>query len=239
MADGVGQGDIKYYWKSGLVQMPSIEKLGAMGDTFYDAHSTPLCAPLRCMLFSGNYAHRGQIPAGRWRHSLTSTWQMDRLTLPFRMLHLGQSTLYSPPYTYLDGTKITGTCKMDKVVGSLASIIDERDLAEDVIRIFTSDNGGAGGNVSSQHGHNSHGPFRAAKGDIYDGCTKVSMILRCKGNFPGANETRWNLVELQDLYATICELAGVDIPDRSARDSMSFAENMYDGKAPSPRKWQF
>jgi len=91
--------------------------------------------------------------------------------------------------------------------------------------------------VSSEHGHNSHGPFRGSKGDVYEGGTRVPMILRYKGHFP-ANETRWNLVGLQDLYATICELAGVEIPDRSARDSMSFADYIYDGKAPSPRQWQ-
>jgi len=153
---------------------------------------------------------------------------------------------HSPPYTYLDGTKIAGTYQsnhmdmlfeMDKVVGSLVSMIDERGLAEDTIIIFTSDNGGLESKGSSQYGHNSHGPFRGAKGDVYEGGTRVPMILRYKGNFP-AGETRWNLVGLQDLYATICELAGVDIPDRSARDSMSFAEYIYDGKAPSPRKWQ-
>ncbi len=66
MADDIGQGDIEYYWKSGLVQMPNIEKLGAMGVTFYDAHSTPLCAPSRYMLLSGNYAHRGKLEMGIW-----------------------------------------------------------------------------------------------------------------------------------------------------------------------------
>jgi len=127
--------------------------------------------------------------------------------------------------------------EMDKVVGSLVSMIDKRGIAEDTIIIFTSDNGGVRESDSSQYGHNSHGPFRGAKGDVYEGGTRVPMILRYKGNFP-ANDKRWNLVGLQDLYATICELAGVEIPDRSARDSWSFVEHIYDGKAPNPRKWQ-
>ena len=66
MVDDVGQGDIEYYWKSGLVQMPNIEKLGAMGVTFYYVHSAPLCAPSRPMLLSGNYPHRGQFKGGTW-----------------------------------------------------------------------------------------------------------------------------------------------------------------------------
>jgi len=56
----------------------------------------------------------------------------------------------------------------------------------------------------SQYGHNSHGPFHGAKGDVCEGGTRVPMILRYKGTFP-TNETRWNLVGLQDLYATICK----------------------------------
>jgi len=391
MADDVGQGDIEYYWKSGLVQMPNIEKLGAMGVTFYDAHSSPLCAPSRYMLLSGNYAHRGQWPGGTWgikgkqnqfiwyqksiaealkqggnystsmygkwhiggkipltkngslniTHMITArghdwkqaliggpqsigfeksfitsqgiqkhpysffrdgylttdvsdavwwekesysttsgtsiisrtgegdpTWDSTKYnqilvneTEAFLEEYLASGSTdpfftyvalgavhapYSPPYTYLDGTKIAGAYKsnhmdmlfeMDKVVGSLVSMIDERGLAEDTIIIFTSDNGGIRTRDSSQYGHNSHGPFRGAKGEVYEGGTRVPMILRYKGNFP-AGETRWNLVGLQDLYKTICELVGVDIPDRSARDSWSFAKHIYDGNAPNPRKWQ-
>ena len=66
LADDVGQGDIEYYWKSGLVQMPNIESLGRTGVTFYDVHSTPLCAPSRYILLSGNYAHLGQFKGGTW-----------------------------------------------------------------------------------------------------------------------------------------------------------------------------
>ncbi len=156
--------------------------------------------------------------------------------------HFPLPTPHSPPDTYIDGTKIVGTYKskhmdmlfdMDKVVGSLVSMIDDRNLAEDTIIIFTSDNGGIRESDSSQHGHNSHGPFRGAKGDVYEGGTRVPMILRYKGNFPAGGETRWKLVGLQDLlYATICELASVDISDRSAQDSISFAEYIHDGKAP-------
>lgn len=36
MVDDVGQGDIEYYWKSGLVQMPNIEMLGAQWHNWSD-----------------------------------------------------------------------------------------------------------------------------------------------------------------------------------------------------------
>ena len=66
LADDVGTGDIPVYWNSSLVDMPHLDRLASMGVTFKDAHSTPLCAPSRYMLLSGNYAHRGARPNGMW-----------------------------------------------------------------------------------------------------------------------------------------------------------------------------
>ena len=395
MADDVGQEDIDYNcWNSSLlVHMPNnINTLGKMGVTFYDSHSTPVCAPSRYMLLSGNYPHRGQKTGGTWnlhseqnqflsyqksiaealkqgsnyttsmygkwhiggkiplkengklnkRMKITSEdhdWTQPLIDGPqdigfdysfitnsgiqnqpysffrdgflttnvsdavwwnkksynttfgksiikrqgegdpewdssqynqilvneteaFLDDYLGNESStdpffayvalgavhgpHSPPNTYLDGTKVAGTYKsnhmdmlfeMDKAVGSLVNMIDEKGLAEDTIIIFTSDNGGIKADASSEHGHNSHGPFRGAKGTVYEGGNRVPMIFRYDGHFP-AGETRNKLVGLQDLYATICELTDVDFPNRSARDSLSFAEYIRDGNATSPRKWQ-
>ena len=66
MGDDVGTGDIPLYWDSSLVDMPNIQRLADMGVTFKDVHSTPLCAPSRYMLLSGNYAHRGKHMNGSW-----------------------------------------------------------------------------------------------------------------------------------------------------------------------------
>ncbi|GFH58135.1 hypothetical protein CTEN210_14611, partial [Chaetoceros tenuissimus] len=65
-ADDVGQGDIPAYFNSSLVHMPNIQKLSEEGVTFLNSHSTPLCAPSRYMLLSGNYQHRGNNANGAW-----------------------------------------------------------------------------------------------------------------------------------------------------------------------------
>jgi len=84
---------------------------------------------------------------------------------------------------------------------------------------------------------NSHGPLRDAKGSIYEGDRRVPMIFRYDGHF-SANETRNALVGLNDLYATICALSGIAVPDTSAQDSISFAHHIYDGNnTASLRKW--
>lgn len=65
-ADDVGTGEVPGYWNTGLVNMPNLEDLVANGVIFTDAHGTPLCAPSRYMLLSGNYPHRGIEPGGTW-----------------------------------------------------------------------------------------------------------------------------------------------------------------------------
>ena len=69
LADDMGTGDIPFYWKdmdTSLVNMPNLQKLADQGVLFEDAHSTPLCAPSRYMLLSGNYPHRGNEHYGTW-----------------------------------------------------------------------------------------------------------------------------------------------------------------------------
>lgn len=46
--------------------MPNIDSLADEGLVFTDTHSTPLCAPSRYVLLSGNYQHRGRIAKGTW-----------------------------------------------------------------------------------------------------------------------------------------------------------------------------
>jgi len=112
--------------------------------------------------------------------------------------------------------------EMDKVVGSLISAIEERNLTQDTIIIFTSDNGGLGN--SELFSHQTSGPLKGTKGSIYKGGHRVPLIMRYDGKFP-AKEERDKLVGLNDIYATICELVGIaNIPKGSAQDSVSFAK---------------
>jgi hypothetical protein len=69
LADDVGTGDIPFFWnclETSKVQMPHLQQLADKGITFTDAHSSPLCAPSRYMLLSGNYPHRGSNHYGTW-----------------------------------------------------------------------------------------------------------------------------------------------------------------------------
>jgi arylsulfatase A-like enzyme len=78
LADDVGTGDIPSYWGTGKVKMPNIDDLVAKGIMFTDAHSTPLCAPSRYILLSGNYQHRGTNRGGTWTVGSDSQFKSDQ-----------------------------------------------------------------------------------------------------------------------------------------------------------------
>ena len=75
LADDVGTGDLPFYWKDKVtthIKMPNLENFANKAVLFTDAHSTPLCAPSRYMLLSGNYAFRGTEISGSWNTRLDS-----------------------------------------------------------------------------------------------------------------------------------------------------------------------
>ncbi len=74
--------------------------------------------------------------------------------------------------------------RMDRDVGTILDLLDELDLSENTIVIFSSDNG-----PHKQANHdveffNSNGDLRGHKGDLYEGGIRVPMIVRHTGTIP-------------------------------------------------------
>ncbi len=144
---------------------------------------------------------------------------------------------HAPPNEYLDGSQVMNVYAtrhldmlgtMDKVVGSVVSMIEDRGLSEETIIMFTSDNGGLN-KLSIETGHLTSGPLRGAKSNIWEGGHRVPLIIRYDNKFP-AGERRNRMVGLNDIYSTICELVGVNVPQGSAQDSVSFANYIMRAK---------
>ena len=156
----------------------------------------------------------------------------------------GIHTPYSPPNIYnangessqpvaeeYPNDYLSLLLEMDMVVGSLIDAIEKRQLANDTVIVFTSDNGGVSDKLSktSQYNHTTSGPLRSHKGNIYEGGHRVPMIMRYDGEIP-ANETRSHLVSLSDIYATFMDMARIKKPRWSAQDSVSFAKYAINGE---------
>ena len=161
---------------------------------------------------------------------------------------------HSPPDKYIDGSKISGQYKtnhmdllgeMDKVLGSLIKILEEKELLKDTIIVFTSDNGGVGLKSGSfREGHKSSGPLRGNKGSIYEGGHRIPMVIRWDNGMIPRGETRDRVVGLNDLFATLSDLVGIRVPKGQATDSISFAnyimdKNNTDGVRESLGVWKY
>ena len=99
---------------------------------------------------------------------------------------------------------------VDKSLGDLVAYLKERDVFDNTIIVFMSDNGGNSENLTKggvRHTQNS--PLREGKASCYEAGIRVPMVVYWRGKV--AAGTRINTpVVAEDLYPTILEMAGVD-----------------------------
>jgi len=145
----------------------------------------------------------------------------------FSFLSLGAiHAPHTPPHNFVDGTKVKGThgsneldvlYELDLVVGSVISSLKKRDLLNNTLVIFLSDNGG----------NMRNGNLKGGKGSIWEGGNVVPFIMQYGDQFP-VGATRNQLVGITDIYATLAEFAGIEVPKNQAKDSSSLLKSIYD-----------
>ncbi len=122
---------------------------------------------------------------------------------------------------------------MDKQVGDLRSRLAERGLAQSTLILFLSDNGSVASFREVVQDKVVHG----GKGQIADGGVRVPWICYWPGTIkPG--RTTDALVDFSDLFPTILDVAGVNIPDGLQTDGKSFAP-LLRGEPFQARRWVF
>ena len=90
---------------------------------------------------------------------------------------------------------------MDDAVGRIRRALEELNLAERTVVIFTSDNGGR---VPTTSNH----PLRVGKGSCYEGGTRVPLIVHWPGVTKPGSVCETPVISM-DLYPTLLEVAGV------------------------------
>ncbi len=124
---------------------------------------------------------------------------------------------------------------LDQAIGKVLSKLEELKLTDRTIVVFTSDNGG----LSTAEGHpTSNLPFRAGKGWLYEGGTRVPMIIAAPGRVhPGVSDTP---VTSPDLFPTLLELAGLPLQPRAHVDGRSILPILRGGALPErPVFWHY
>lgn len=121
---------------------------------------------------------------------------------------------------------------VDENVGRLMKALDDLNLADNTIVVFTSDNGGRStlyvpGDATSNR------PLRAGKGWVYEGGTRVPLIVRAPDQLVSGRVSP-AIVTSMDFYPTILEMIGAEpMPDQHV-DGQSF-KNVLDRKVSSVR----
>jgi arylsulfatase A len=111
----------------------------------------------------------------------------------------------------------------DDVVGQIIDKTKEKDIADNTIIIFTSDNG-CSPEVNFKElgdlGHNPNYIFRGHKADIYEGGHRIPLIIRWPSQIKGGRVSN-EPVCLVDFMATVAEILGIELPDNAGEDSVS------------------
>ncbi len=137
--------------------------------------------------------------------------------------------------------------ELDSHVGVLLKTLDELDLTDSTLVVFTSDNGSTpkdfkgtqnvqlnladdSGEIRERFktakedakklGHVTNGPWRDGKGHPYEGGHRVPFIARLPGKIDPGTTSDYT-VNMTDLFATLADLVGHELPRDAAEDSIS------------------
>jgi arylsulfatase len=105
--------------------------------------------------------------------------------------------------------------QIDAYTGELLDTLDELDIADNTIFIFSSDNGPE--MFPGHHGWS--GPWRGSYFTGLEGSLRVPFIMRWPGKVPAGRVSN-EIVHEMDLYATFAKFAGSSIPKDRQIDSI-------------------
>jgi arylsulfatase A-like enzyme len=109
---------------------------------------------------------------------------------------------------------------LDDNVGKILDAIDRMGITDNTIIIFYSDNGGNMYNLVDGTTATSNAPFRGGKATMYEGGIRVPAIFVWPGVAKGGTKNQ-ALIQSEDLYTTILEMAHVSAWAGQAVDSVS------------------
>ncbi len=101
--------------------------------------------------------------------------------------------------------------RMDRDVGRLMELLKRLSIDDNTIVFFSSDNGPHKEGGADPDFHDSNGPLRGIKRDLYEGGIRVPMIVRWPGKVKSSAESR-QIWSHSDFLPTAAEIAGAQPP---------------------------
>ncbi|PHQ36954.1 sulfatase family protein [Rhodopirellula bahusiensis] len=113
-------------------------------------------------------------------------------------------------------------CETDDACGKLLQALKDSGQSDNTLVVFSADNGPERYAYArdEKYDHWSSQPFRGLKRDLYEGGHHVPFVIHWPG-VTDAESTCDALVSQVDLFATMADMLGHEIPDGQAKDSRS------------------
>ena len=128
---------------------------------------------------------------------------------------------------------------MDMTTGRIIETLEYKNLMDNTIIIFSSDNGGdipakdpaKPENQAIKHGLKINGELRGDKHTIWEGGTRVPFIVSWPGKVKEGAVSN-DMISLVDIFATVCEITDGKLPNSKdvAGDSFSFLPSLTQSK---------
>lgn len=114
--------------------------------------------------------------------------------------------------------------QIDSLIGRLNALLIDENIDNNTILLISSDNGcspEANFKLLGEKGHNPSYIFRGHKADIFEGGTRVPLIIKWPKKIQKKSISN-ELVSLVDLYSTFAEILGINLDENEGEDSFSF-----------------
>lgn len=155
-------------------------------------------------------------------------WIKDRKDKPF-FLYLATTNIHHPftPAKRFQGTSECGLYgdfihELDWIVGEVMTCLEESNLSENTLVVFTSDNGGMfniGGQAAFKNGHRQNGALLGFKFGVWEGGHRVPFIARWPGKVKAGTKSN-QLFGNVDMLATFAALTGQELEAEQQADSV-------------------
>ena len=117
--------------------------------------------------------------------------------------------------------------ELDHAVDLVLKTLDDLKIADNTLVLLSSDNGGSlidmkayqYGVRATLRGHRINGVLRGGPYSVWEGGTRVPMMVRWPGRVPAGGVSP-ALVSLTDLEASLARLIGAKLPEKAAPDSV-------------------